>query len=61
MRDPIHPFSDADVMARELPNARIVEAHSILEWRLSPARLDAELLRFLDEVWAEPRAVVGAA
>ena len=61
MRDPIHPFSDADVMARELPNARIVEARSIVEWRIAPKRLDAELLRFLDEVWSEPSAVVGAA
>jgi pimeloyl-ACP methyl ester carboxylesterase len=60
-RDPIHPFSDADVMARELPNARIVEARSIIEWRVAPARLNAELLKFLDEVWAEPRAIVGAA
>jgi hypothetical protein len=31
---------------------------SIVEWRLRPHRLDAE---FLDDVWAEPRAVVGAA
>jgi pimeloyl-ACP methyl ester carboxylesterase len=56
-RDPIHPFSDADVMARELPHARMVEARSILEWRVAPRRLDAKLLEFLDEVWAEPRAV----
>lgn len=51
-RDPIHPFSDADMLARELPGARLVEAKSILEWRWSPARLDRELLYFLDEVWA---------
>jgi pimeloyl-ACP methyl ester carboxylesterase len=51
-RDPIHPFSDADVMARELPGARLIKAHSIAEWRLRPARLDRELVRFLDEVWA---------
>lgn len=56
-RDPIHPFSDADVMARELPHARMVEARSIVEWRVAPKRLDAELVAFLDEVWAEPRAV----
>jgi pimeloyl-ACP methyl ester carboxylesterase len=49
--DPIHPFSDADRIARELPNARLVTAHSIAEWRLTPRRLDAELLAFLDEVW----------
>jgi pimeloyl-ACP methyl ester carboxylesterase len=56
--DPIHPFSDADRIARELPNARLVEAHSILEWRLRPARLDAELAAFLDEVW-RPQSVAG--
>jgi pimeloyl-ACP methyl ester carboxylesterase len=60
-RDPIHPFSDADLMARELPNARMLEARSILEWRTAPARLDAALIEFLDEVWAQPRAVAGAA
>jgi pimeloyl-ACP methyl ester carboxylesterase len=50
--DPIHPFSDADRIARELPNARLVTASSIAEWRVRPHRLDRELLDFLDEVWA---------
>jgi len=50
--DPIHPFSDADRIARELPEARLVTASSILEWRLRPARLDRELEAFLAEVWA---------
>lgn len=50
--DPIHPFSDADKVARELANARIVSALSIAEWRLSPSRLDRELLDFLEGVWA---------
>lgn len=49
--DPIHPFSDADRIARELPHARIVTASSIAEWRIRPNRLDAELLAFLGEVW----------
>jgi len=53
--DPIHPFSDADRIARELPNARLVTAHSIAEWRLTPRRLDRELLAFLDEVWLAAR------
>jgi pimeloyl-ACP methyl ester carboxylesterase len=53
--DPLHPFSDADMIARELPNARLIDANSILEWRISPARLDAELAAFLDEVWEEPK------
>jgi len=57
--DPIHPFSDADVLARDLVNARLVQASSIAEWRLRPSRLDAELLAFLDEVWATPIPVQG--
>ncbi len=56
--DPIHPFSDADRIARELPQARLVTAHSILEWRLRPSRLDDELAGFLDEVW-RPQSVTG--
>lgn len=50
--DPIHPFSDADRIGRELAHARLISASAIWEWRLRPTRLDAELLRFLDEVWA---------
>ena len=50
--DPIHPFSDADRIAREMPHARLVTASSIIEWRMRPARLDRELADFLDEVWA---------
>lgn len=50
--DPIHPFSDADRIARELPHARMIKANAIYEWRLRPARLDAELIQFLDETWA---------
>jgi pimeloyl-ACP methyl ester carboxylesterase len=51
--DPLHPFSDAGMLAKEMPNARLIEANSILEWRLTPKRLDAELARFLDDVWQE--------
>lgn len=49
--DPLHPFSDADMVVREMPSARLVDANSILEWRISPQRLDGELATFLDEVW----------
>ena len=51
-RDPLHPFSDSGMLLEELPNARLVEANSILEWRLQPERLNAELTAFLEEVWA---------
>jgi pimeloyl-ACP methyl ester carboxylesterase len=53
--DPLHPFSDSGMLVEELPNARLVEASSILEWRISPTRLDQELAAFLDEVWELPR------
>jgi pimeloyl-ACP methyl ester carboxylesterase len=52
-RDPLHPFSDSGMLVEELPNGRLIEASSILEWRISPERLDDELARFLDEVWEE--------
>jgi pimeloyl-ACP methyl ester carboxylesterase len=53
--DPLHPFSDADMLVEEVPNARLVDANSILEWRVSPARLNDELAAFLDQVFAEPQ------
>jgi pimeloyl-ACP methyl ester carboxylesterase len=48
--DPIHPFSDAGMLVEEMPNARLVQAKSILEWRLSP-RLDDELAAFVEDAW----------
>jgi hypothetical protein len=59
-RDPLHPFSDSGMLAEELRNARLIEANSILEWRISPDRLDRELARFLDDVW-EGKPVAEAA
>ena len=53
-RDPVHPFSDSDMLVRELRNSRLIEANSILELRLAPARLTAEIARFLDECWRHP-------
>jgi len=54
--DPLHPFSDSGMLAQELPRAQLVEAGSILEWRLRPRRLTGELARFLEGVWAAPDA-----
>src|SRR5207245_241359 len=50
-RAPVHPFSDSDMLVRELRNGRLIEANSILELRLSPARLTGEIAAFLDECW----------
>ena len=55
-RDPVHPFSDAGVLAEELPNARLLEADSLVELRLRPERLTDEIAAFLDEVWDERKA-----
>ena len=48
-RDPIHPFSDSDMLVRELPGARLIEASSILELRLNPERLTGEIVSFVEE------------
>jgi pimeloyl-ACP methyl ester carboxylesterase len=53
-RDPVHPFSDSDMLVRELRNGRLIEANSIVELRLAPARLTGEIARFLDECWRRP-------
>jgi pimeloyl-ACP methyl ester carboxylesterase len=58
-RDPIHPFSDADALAREMPNARLLDANSIIELRLRPERLTSEIASFIDDCW-RPRRASGA-
>ncbi len=56
-RDYIHPFSDAKMLAEELPNGRLLEANSLYELRLRPRRLTGEIAAFLDECWKpRPRA-----
>jgi pimeloyl-ACP methyl ester carboxylesterase len=54
-RDPIHPFSDADMLVRELPSATLIEASSILELRISPERLTGEIVSFVEGCWAPTR------
>jgi pimeloyl-ACP methyl ester carboxylesterase len=50
-RDPVHPFSDADMLAAELPNGRLLNADSILELRTRPERLTGEIAAFVDDCW----------
>ena len=62
-RDPVHPFSDADMLVNELPNAKLIDANSIVELRTHPKRLTAKIADFVDECWhvgAEPRALRAA-
>jgi pimeloyl-ACP methyl ester carboxylesterase len=60
-RDPVHPLSDAGMLADELPNARLIEANSIIELRLSPERLTEEIAGFLDTCWQPVRRRARAA
>jgi pimeloyl-ACP methyl ester carboxylesterase len=50
-RDPIHPAADAAMLAEEVAGARFVRARSILEWRLTPERLDSEAAAFAVACW----------
>lgn len=53
--DLVHPFSDAGMLAGELPNGTLLQAHSLIELRVSPLRLTNAIADFLDECW-KPRA-----
>jgi len=50
--DRLHPFGDASRLARQLPDARLVEARSMWELRVTPARMTGEIADFLSGVWA---------
>jgi pimeloyl-ACP methyl ester carboxylesterase len=54
-RDPIHPASDAQLLAEQLPGATFVRAHGILEWRWRPERLNLAATRFVLDCWRPPR------
>jgi len=54
--DPLHPFMDSDMLVKEMPRARLVNAESILEWRIKPGRLDNELAQFVDDVYETDKA-----
>jgi hypothetical protein len=44
------------MLVSEMPQARLVNADSILEWRVRPGRLDNELAAFVDEVYETDKA-----
>lgn len=50
--DPVHPFADSGALHEELQDSRLLEASSILELRIKPERLTAEVAAFLDSCWA---------
>ncbi|GAA2155984.1 alpha/beta fold hydrolase [Nocardioides koreensis] len=53
--DPIHPAADAAMLAAEMPRATFVRAHSILEWRMTPDRLNRATIGFALGCWQTPR------
>ena len=55
-RDPVHPFSDAGLLAEELPSSTLLEASSILELRVAPERLTNEIADFVEQCWLPRRA-----
>jgi pimeloyl-ACP methyl ester carboxylesterase len=54
--DLVHPFSDAGELAEELPDARLLQASSLIELRVAPERLTGEIAAFLDDCWRPRRA-----
>jgi pimeloyl-ACP methyl ester carboxylesterase len=52
--DIVHPFSDAGMLADELPESQLLQASSILELRLAPERLTDEIGGFIADCW-KPR------
>ena len=55
-RDPVHPFSDAGLLAGELVNSQLLEASSVLELRSRPQRLTGEIADFVNGCWKPRRA-----
>lgn len=44
--DPLHPVTDAELVAGEIPGAQLERAEIVLEWRRTPERLDIVATRF---------------
>lgn len=53
--DFIHPYSDAEGLADQIPGAQLERATSPFELRLHPDRLTGVISDFLDEVWSADR------
>ncbi len=51
--DLVHSFADAESLARQLPDARLIRTRTFAELWIRPARLTAEISEFLDRVWAD--------
>ena len=52
--DHVHPFHDAQQLARRLPRGQLIQASSVLELRVHPERLTEEINGLLDTAWSPP-------
>jgi len=52
--DHVHPFHDAQQLARRLPQGQLIQASSVLELRVHPERLTEEINGLLDTAWRTP-------
>jgi hypothetical protein len=52
--DRLHPFHDAEQLARRLPDGHLLQASSVLELRVSPGRLTDQIGQFLEAAWQDP-------
>ena len=52
--DHVHPFHDAQQLARRLPQGQLIQANSVLELRVHPERLTREINGLLDTAWGAP-------
>jgi pimeloyl-ACP methyl ester carboxylesterase len=49
--DPIHPYNDAKDLVELLPDARLIDATSIAELRLTPKRITKQVIDFVEKCW----------
>ena len=59
-RDPSTRSPTPACSPRSCPNARLLEASSIIELRVAPERLTDEIADFIDECWQPRRRRRGA-
>lgn len=59
--DLIHPLSDATNLVRQMPDATLLRASSLVELRFRPERLTGEIARFLAPLWEGPGRASSAA
>jgi pimeloyl-ACP methyl ester carboxylesterase len=52
--DHVHPFHDAQQLARRLPRGQLIQASSVLELRVHPERITEQINQLLTTAWAAP-------